>query len=221
MIEFLEREHLYLVNGVITPSVSEILKFIFPEKYKGVPTNILNAKADYGSVVHEAIEKIENDEELPKLDYIQEASIKQYFKLKEKYNIAVLEQEKMVNYQGRYAGRFDMIANINGLTSLCDIKTTATLDKEYLSWQLSFYELLLVPIKAGDNPSGYFKYYDYECSKIINGKKADYYRVYKGSSEYDTHEMSVFIDGVIQECQDVGIETLPPHEISLLKEEWQ
>ena len=141
MIEFLEREHLYLVDGVITPSVSEILKFIFPEKYKGVPTNILNAKADYGSVVHEAIEKIENDEELPKLDYIQEASIKQYFKLKEKYNIAVLEQEKMVNYQGRYAGRFDMIASINGLTSLCDIKTTATLDKEYLSWQLSFYEL--------------------------------------------------------------------------------
>lgn len=82
-------------------------------------------------------------------------------------------------------------------------------------------QVLLVPIKAGDNPNGYFKYYDYECSKIINGKEADYYRVYKGSSEYDTHEMSVFIDGVIQECQDVGIETLPPQELALLKEEWQ
>ena len=34
MIEFIDEPHIYLVNGVITPSVSEILHFIFPNKYK-------------------------------------------------------------------------------------------------------------------------------------------------------------------------------------------
>ena len=34
-----------------------------------------------------------------------------------------------------------MIARIGKDICLCDIKTTSELDKEYLSWQLSFYEL--------------------------------------------------------------------------------
>lgn len=36
-----------------------------------------------------------------------------------------------------------MIANVKGYLSLCDIKTTAELDEEYLSWQLSYYELAM------------------------------------------------------------------------------
>lgn len=35
----------------------------------------------------------------------------------------------------------------------------------------------------------------------------------KGSSEYDTAEMSRLIDGVISECQGMGIETIPPAEL--------
>ena len=42
-----------------------------------------------------------------------------------------------------YCGRYDMTAKVKGKESLCDIKTTATLDKEYLSWQLSMYELAI------------------------------------------------------------------------------
>lgn len=141
MVEFIEDGHIYLVDGVITPSVSEILHFIFPNKYSNVPENILNAKATYGSTVHEAIECLENDLELPNLDYIQEASIEQYKKLKKEYKIGVAAQEQMINYKDKYCGRFDMIANIGDDYCLCDIKTTAELDEEYLSWQLSFYAL--------------------------------------------------------------------------------
>lgn len=141
MIEFIEESHTYLIDGVITPSVSEILNFIFPDKYSNIPKQILNTKANYGSKVHEAIELLEKNEELPKLNYLQEISIDQYRKLKDKYKIEVLEQEKMVHYKNYYCGRFDMIAEINGTYSLCDIKTTAKLDKESLSWQLSYYAL--------------------------------------------------------------------------------
>ena len=141
MIEFIEETHTYLYDGVIIPSVSEILHFIFPNKYKDVDPIILSKKAVYGSTVHEAIECIEQDKPLPELDKNQEFSLKQYLRLKEKNDIQVIIQEQMINYYDDYAGRFDMIANVNGFLSLCDIKTTAVLDKEYLSWQLSFYEL--------------------------------------------------------------------------------
>ena len=147
MVEFIENGHIYLVDGVITPSVSEILNFIFPDKYSNVPKKILNSKAEYGSRVHEAIECLEEGKTLPSLNYLQEVSIEQWEKLKTENKIEVIEQEKMVNYGNHYCGRFDMIANVNGAYSLCDIKTTAKLDKESLSWQLSFYALAHNPDK--------------------------------------------------------------------------
>ncbi len=156
MIDFLEEPHIYLVDGVITPSVSEILHFIFPDKYKGVDRKILNKKAQYGTTIHESIEMYEANIKTmtiqeafdvtilaKELTYIQEASLRQYLKLKNRYNIDVLEQEMMIQFEKKYAGRFDMIANVKGYLSLCDIKTTAELDEEYLSWQLSYYELAM------------------------------------------------------------------------------
>lgn len=144
MIEFIEEGHIYLMDGVIIPSVSEILHFIFPNKYTGIDKEILDKKAEYGSKIHEAIECIEQGKTLPELDSIQEFSINQYQRLKEKNNIEVIAQEQMIHFKDKYCGRFDMTAKVNGFYSLCDIKTTATLDKEYLSWQLSFYELAFV-----------------------------------------------------------------------------
>lgn len=141
MIEFIEKGHLYICDGIIISSVSEILHFLFPDKYKNVDESTLQKKAMYGSKVHEAIEYLEQGKTLPELDENQEFSIRQWQYLKEKNNIEVLIQEQMIHYGDNYAGRFDMVANVNGYLSLCDIKTTATLDKEYLSWQLSFYEL--------------------------------------------------------------------------------
>lgn len=35
----------------------------------------------------------------------------------------------------------------------------------------------------------------------------------KGSSEYNTAEMSRLIDGLVSECKELGIETIPPEEL--------
>lgn len=155
-ITFLEEQHIYLVGGVITPSVSEILHFIFPDKYKGVDKRILNRKAEYGTKIHESIEMYEANiktmaieeafdvtVQAMDLTYIQEASLRQYIKLKRENLLQVISQELMIQYEGKYAGRFDMIADIGGNVCLCDIKTTAELDEEYLSYQLSYYELAI------------------------------------------------------------------------------
>lgn len=52
-----------------------------------------------------------------------------------------------------------------------------------------------------------------------NGKFISYLMI-KGSSEYDTSEMSRFIDRVVEEAKDLEIETLPPDEINRMKQEW-
>ena len=46
---------------------------------------------------------------------------------------------------------------------------------------------------------------------------AEYWRFWVGSSHYDSKEMSIFIDGLVQECQDLGIETLTPAELARLQ----
>ena len=44
--------------------------------------------------------------------------------------------------------------------------------------------------------------------------------LYPGSSTYDTHQMSRFIDGIVDECKAQGIETKSPEELTALLEEW-
>lgn len=43
---------------------------------------------------------------------------------------------------------------------------------------------------------------------------------YHGSSTYDTAEMARLIDGLIAEAKTLGVETLPPEELTRLKQEW-
>lgn len=53
-------------------------------------------------------------------------------------------------------------------------------------------------------------------SQVKEGKGGVMYRTYmmlKGSSGYDTKEMSRLIDGLVSECKDIGIETIPPEEL--------
>jgi hypothetical protein len=53
-----------------------------------------------------------------------------------------------------------------------------------------------------------------------NGKFTSYLMI-KGTSEYDTLEMSKFIDGVVYEAKQMGIETLPPAELQRMVSQWQ
>ena len=47
------------------------------------------------------------------------------------------------------------------------------------------------------------------------------YAMIKGSSEYDTKEKSHFIDGLVREAKDLGIETLPPAELEQMLKVWK
>lgn len=46
-------------------------------------------------------------------------------------------------------------------------------------------------------------------------------KCYRGSSEYDTGEMSRLIDGVVSEAQELDIETRTPEQLAELKSLWK
>ena len=65
------------------------------------------------------------------------------------------------------------------------------------------------------------KYWEEAGESTLNGKQFVHIKCYIGSSEYNTKEMSILIDGVVSECKELGIKTLPPSQLSMLKEEWR
>ena len=79
----------------------------------------------------------------------------------------------------------------------------------------------LVSIVSDVKIDGYFKYYEKVGQSYLNGKNFTHYRIFKGSSEYDTKEMSLLIDGIVQEAKNLGIETMTPAEVERLKGMWK
>lgn len=55
---------------------------------------------------------------------------------------------------------------------------------------------------------------------LVNGKVGHQIQLYFGSSKFDTKEMSVFLDGIISECRDLGIDVIPQSDIDKLNAEW-
>ena len=72
-------------------------------------------------------------------------------------------------------------------------------------------------IRSDIDVSRYLKYYEEIGKGKVNGKEFTHYRVFKGSSEMDSREMAILIDGVVQEAEQLGIPTLTPNEIARLK----
>lgn len=75
----------------------------------------------------------------------------------------------------------------------------------------------LIPIRNDVPVEDYFKYYDIESKT----DKYMWYKVYKGSSRYDTKEMSVLLNGIVSECKEMGIPTKEDLEIQRMINDWE
>lgn len=79
---------------------------------------------------------------------------------------------------------------------------------------------VLFSLREGIPPSLVARHYAEVGVGYIDGKKFIHYRAIKGTSEYSTKEMSVFLDGIVSECREVGIQTDTPEMIARYKEAW-
>lgn len=75
--------------------------------------------------------------------------------------------------------------------------------------------------EASEVLMGSVEYWESIGESELNGKIFEHFKVFKGSKNFDTREMAIFIDGIISECKEQGIETMTPAEIQRLKEGWK
>lgn len=138
-LEYDDETHTYIVDGLIVPSVTQILKVKFGNKYEYVKRDVLEAAAERGTAIHKAVENYCKGG----VPTCQEA--KNFRWLKYQYDFNVLENEAPIiifkDDTPVAAGRLDLVIDIGEYTAIADIKTTSTLDKEYLAYQLNLYRL--------------------------------------------------------------------------------
>lgn len=75
----------------------------------------------------------------------------------------------------------------------------------------------VVSVRSDIKVDGYFRYYEEIGQSDLDGKEFTHYKIYKGSSEMNSKEFSVLLDGLISECEDQGIPVLTPDEVAKLK----
>lgn len=135
----------------------------------------------------------------------------------------LFSQDKTKKYEIKeYKEKRSLNSNNYAWKLITEIANVMRLSKEevYLEMLKAYGQSQMVSVLAEIDVSKYFKYYSEAGESILNGKKFKHYKVYMGSSEMDTRQMSILIDGIVQEAKQLGIETLTPAEISRLKEEW-
>ena len=93
-------------------------------------------------------------------------------------------------------------------------------EEVYLQMLIDYGQSEMVSILSEIDVKGYFKYYKLAGTSILNGKEFNHYKIYKGSSEYDTKEMSILLNSVVQEAKNLGIKTKDDIELERLLEEW-
>jgi hypothetical protein len=139
-LEYFDDEHLYLVDGMIVPSITQILGSKFGRKYERVDRTTLQRASEAGTQVHDAIERLCKTGEIA--DFPE---VRNFIFLQKQYGFKVLENEVPVilfrNDEPISAGRLDMIIEMGGQIGGADIKRTAALDKDYLAYQLNLYRI--------------------------------------------------------------------------------
>lgn len=102
---------------------------------------------------------------------------------------------------------------------LTQLANTLKISKEdmYLKMLEDYGQSSIISVKSSIEIKGFFKYYKEIGKSKLNDIEFTHYKVFKGSSQYDTIEMGIFIDGIIHECENVGIPTLTKEQIEKLK----
>lgn len=131
--------------------------------------------------------------------------------------------EKLTIKIDKYKEMRSAKANAYAWTLIGKIANKLRVSKEdiYLQMLRRYGQSDMVSVVADVPVRHYFKYYEEAGESNLRGKLFKHYKVYKGSSEMDTSEMSVFIDGIISEAKELNIQTDTPEQIAKMKSLWR
>lgn len=130
--------------------------------------------------------------------------------------------EKLSITIDKYREKRSLNANNYAWKLLTEIANVVRSDKDkmYLEMLKRYGQRETISVLAHIPIGGFVKYYEEIGESELNGKLFKHYHIFKGSSEFDTKEMSIFIDGVVDEAKELGIQTETPDEIAKMKSLW-
>ena len=140
LLEYIDESHTYIFDGVVLPSITQILKVKFGNKYIGISKDVLNHASEKGTEVHKAIEDYEKegiDSDIKEL--------RNYKFLKKHFGFECLDNEVPIvlflDDKPIACGRIDVILKEENNIGIGDIKRTSTFDKEYVAYQTNLYRI--------------------------------------------------------------------------------
>lgn len=175
-IEFDAEKHIYTVDGVRVPSVTEILRFLSVDTAASAAPWMRAQAAEIGTAVHEATvlyDYVGFDEEL--YDVIVLPYIKGYHDFKRDYRIKdyILTEEKITN--GAYAGALDRLVMLDRKPTILDFKSGTTVDPRKEAGQVYGYAKIL----ADNRFLGYTHYSDFAGMIVRLKRDGSYQAIYR------------------------------------------
>lgn len=148
-LSFEEKRHIYKLNGIAIPSVTTIMKPLSEDVYGSIDEKVLNRAAARGTAVHNAIENYVkfNIEDIPPE---HEGYFDAFLLWYKEHNVVPYGTEVKLYHKGLlYAGTADMIASVDGLDTLIDFKTSASVSQMLCGVQLEAYDRAMVSHDSG------------------------------------------------------------------------
>lgn len=171
-IEFDAEKHEYRVGGIITPSVSQILKA------NGLMDNFRHNENSLriGTAIHKALELHDKGTlDYSKLDPRLKKCIKLWEDFKKQMGLVVTGIEKKVCVGQIYAGTIDRIATDNRNIAIIDYKSGNPQD--WAALQTAAYAMAY-------NPTGNYKDWERYCLKIHWDLDRAIYKPYKDKNDF-------------------------------------
>lgn len=121
--------HIYQQDGIVIPSVTQVLTLAGIDDVSRIPLHFLERAAAVGTAVHEACEFLDQDDlDLDSLDPLIVGYVLGYQKFKQETGFvpSVIEQRGVSESQGlRYGYCVDRLGLLDGQPVLIDIKTSS------------------------------------------------------------------------------------------------
>lgn len=97
-------------------------------------------------------------------------------------------------------------------------KLRTSKEEVYIKLLKDYGQSFVITVKKGyDISKAGIKYYEVLKEGTFKGKEFTAYKVFIGSSQYDTQQMSILIDGAVHEAKELGIDVEPTEYIDMLE----
>lgn len=142
---FNKKKHLYSLVGEDGKKINDLVsvttllkKHGLAPDYSSVNEKTLSTKAERGTIIHEELEKYINKGEIGFTNELTQ------FIAKAQEKLLVPTKSEFIVHNDEIAGTVDVVGTIgaNSLPFIGDFKTTTTLHKDAVAWQLSLYAYL-------------------------------------------------------------------------------